>query len=54
MNDSKNKNTGIKLDPYYKTIAKIDLEHIKMLFTKDTISYKYIHQFLHLLKRFLR
>ena len=38
----------------FKTLAKTDLEYIEMLFTKDTISHKYINKFLHLFKRFLR
>ena len=55
MNDSENKNSsGIKLDPYYKTLAKTDLEYIEMLFTKDIISHKYMNKILPLLKRFLR
>lgn len=38
----------------FKTLTKSDLEYIEMLFTKDTITHKYINKFLRLLKRFLR
>ena len=38
----------------FKTFTKADLEHIEMLFTKDTISHKYINKLLRFVKRFLR
>jgi len=38
----------------FKTITKSEIEYIEMLFTKDTVSHKYINKFLRFLKKFLR
>lgn len=44
----------LTLNITFKTFTKSDLEYIEMLFTKDTISHRYINRFLRFLKRFLR
>lgn len=42
------------LNIIFRTISKVDLEYIELLFTKDTISHKNIKRLLLVFKRFLR